>query len=79
MADPNYKVTGQAQGRYYVDDNCIDCDLCRSTANLFFDRNDDLYVSFVIKQPKTAQEIERCERALRECPVDAIGNDGLSV
>src|SRR5258708_2830576 len=32
MADPNDKVPGQALGRYYVDTQCIDCDLCRETS-----------------------------------------------
>src|SRR6185503_16692510 len=31
MAEPNDKVPGQAAGRYYVDSQCIDCDLCRET------------------------------------------------
>jgi ferredoxin len=79
MADSEFKVPGQPQGAYYVDDNCIDCDLCRSTANLFFDRSDELYVSYVVKQPQSAQEIALCEKALRECPVDSIGNDGFEV
>jgi ferredoxin len=79
MADSDYKIPGQAQGAYYVDDRCIDCDLCRSLANLFFDRNDDLHVSYVIQQPRSSEEVERCEDALKKCPVEAIGNDGMLV
>ena len=39
MADPNDKVPGQTPGRYYVDTQCIDCDLCRETAPANFTRN----------------------------------------
>ena len=34
-------VSGQASGRYYVDSQCIDCDLCRETAPANFIRNDE--------------------------------------
>src|SRR4051812_30960716 len=32
MADKTRKVPENVPGRYYVDDTCIDCDLCRETA-----------------------------------------------
>ncbi|HUO84189.1 MAG TPA: ferredoxin, partial [Thermoanaerobaculia bacterium] len=47
MADPQDKVPGQPDGRYYVDTNCIDCDLCRETAPLNFRRNDEEGYSYV--------------------------------
>ncbi|PYQ62602.1 MAG: ferredoxin [Acidobacteria bacterium] len=50
MADPSDKVPGQAQGRYYVDSQCIDCDLCRETAPANFVRNDEQGFSYVFKQ-----------------------------
>lgn len=79
MADPGYKVAKNVPGSYYVDDNCIDCDLCRSTAPILFDRDKEAYASYVARQPVTPQDLERCEKALAECPVEAIGNDGLKV
>lgn len=76
MADPDYKVESNVPGAYYVDDNCIDCDLCRSIATLNFDRDEDMYVSYVSKQPESEEERALCEQAIAACPVEAIGNDG---
>jgi len=76
MADPNDKVPGQPGGRYYVDTQCIDCDLCRETAPANFMRNDEEGFSFVYKQPATDEEETLCKDALDNCPVEAIGNDG---
>jgi ferredoxin len=75
MADPNDKVPGQAQGRYYVDTQCIDCDLCRETAPANFQRNDEEGFSYVYKQPENEEEETLSKDALDNCPVEAIGND----
>ncbi len=72
MADPTSKVPG----RFYVDDTCIDCDLCRETAPENFRRNDEDRRSFVTRQPASPEEEAACESALLECPVEAIGRDG---
>lgn len=76
MADKTDKQPGSAPGAYYVDTQCIDCDVCRDTAPDFFTRNDDDGFSYVFAQPASAEDIELCEEALQSCPVDAIGNDG---
>jgi len=76
MADPNDKVEGQTLGRYYVDSQCIDCDLCRETAPANFQRNDEAGFSYVYKQPETEEEEVLCKDALDNCPVEAIGSDG---
>ena len=76
MADRNDKLPGQDPGTFYVDGQCIDCDLCRQTAPDMFDRNDAEGFSFVVRQPETDEEIQQCREALEECPVEAIGNDG---
>ncbi len=76
MADPNDKVPGQAPGRYYVDSQCIDCDLCRETSPNNYTRNDGDCFSFVYKQPETPEEEILCKDAMDNCPVEAIGNDG---
>jgi len=75
MADKAQKWNVNTAGKFYVDDQCIDCDLCREMAGAFFTRSDDGY-SFVYKQPETAEDIALCEEALNDCPVQAIGNDG---
>lgn len=76
MADRDNKVPGSVEGKYYVDKECIDCDLCRTTAENNFAHNDKEKFSYVIKQPATPAEEAQCEEALESCPVNAIGNDG---
>jgi ferredoxin len=41
MADAANKYPENVEGKFYVDDQCIDCDLCRETAPANFRRNDD--------------------------------------
>lgn len=76
MADRDNKNTENTPGVFYVDDQCIDCDLCRETAPANFTRQDDAGYSFVFKQPVTPEEIAACEEAMQGCPVEAIGSDG---
>ena len=76
MADPTDKVESSVPGPWYVDTQCIDCDLCRQTAPANFERNEDEGYSYVHKQPETDKEREQCQEALEECPVEAIGEDG---
>lgn len=65
-----------AEGKYYVDDQCIACDACCVEAPDFFVMNDDDGHAYVMKQPQTDAEIEDAENALMACPVEAIGRDG---
>ena len=76
MADNTDKVEGNADGPFYVDSNCIDCDLCRQTAPDNFERNEDDGYSYVSKQPEGEDEEQACRDAIEECPVEAIGDDG---
>jgi ferredoxin len=76
VADPNDRVGENVLGVYYVDTQCIDCDVCRDTAPDNFTRSDSNGYSFVYKQPETEEERELCDEALTACPVEAIGNDG---
>ena len=76
MADKEDRYPDNALGTYYVDEQCIDCDLCRQVAPDNFTRNEDEGYSFVYKQPSTPEESELCEEALEGCPVEAIGDDG---
>jgi ferredoxin len=76
VADPNDRVEENAAGTYYVDTQCIDCDVCRDTAPDNFTRSDANGYSYVFKQPENEEERELCEEALAACPVEAIGNDG---
>ena len=47
MADVANKYAENVAGKFYVDDQCIDCDLCRETAPANFKRNDDGGHSYV--------------------------------
>lgn len=76
MADSTDRVPENVNGTYYVDTQCIDCDVCRDTAPDNFTRADDNGYSYVYKQPATEDERALCEEALLACPVEAIGNDG---
>jgi ferredoxin len=76
MADKDNRLPDNVRGRYYVDDQCIDCDACRETAPRFFTRNDQKGYSFVHQQPSTPEEEELCLEAMEGCPVEAIGKDG---
>lgn len=76
MADSANKYPENAPGKYYVDDQCIDCDLCRETAPNNFSRNEDAGHSYLSKQPETPEEEAACKEAKEGCPVEAIGDDG---
>jgi ferredoxin len=76
MADPQNKQPENAAGAYYVDTQCIDCDVCRVTAPANFRREEDLGYSYVFRQPETAEEQAQCQEAMDCCPVEAIGSDG---
>jgi ferredoxin len=76
MAEKGKKWPDNSKGKFYVDDQCIDCDACRSEAPDHFTRNDEHGYSFVFKQPTTPDEIARAQAALEACPVEAIGKDG---
>ena len=76
MADHNSRLPQNAPGPWYVDSNCIDCDLCRETAPTVFRRDADNGNSIVFHQPETEDERKLAEEAKEGCPVEAIGNDG---
>lgn len=76
MADITKKWGDNVPGKYFVDDQCIDCDACRTEAPDNFKRNDAHGYSYVYKQPTSPEEEARSKAALEACPVEAIGNDG---
>jgi ferredoxin len=79
MAEVANKYPENVAGKFYVDDQCIDCDLCRETAPASFKRNDDGGHTYVYKQPETPEEEAFCKEAMEGCPVEAIGNDGAII
>ncbi len=76
MAEIDDRYEDNVKGAFYVDDQCIDCDLCRETAPENFTRNEDGGYSYVYKQPESDDERALCEEAMEGCPVEAIGDNG---
>ncbi len=76
MANKEDRFADNVPGRYYVDNSCIDCDLCREVASDFFRRNEDGCYSYVCRQPSDEEEEALCIAAMEGCPVDAVGDDG---
>ncbi len=73
MADLEKKWADNVAGKFFVDDQCIDCDACRTEAPKNFTRNEESGYSFVYHQPTTPEEEEHCKLAKEACPVEAIG------
>ncbi|MDQ4121930.1 MAG: ferredoxin [Acidobacteriota bacterium] len=76
MAEFEDKLPENVPGRFYVDRNCIDCDVCRDLSPKNFTRENENGYSYVYRQPASSEELELCEEAMNICPVEAIGNDG---
>jgi ferredoxin len=76
MAELEDKLPDNTPGKFYVDSQCIDCDVCRDTAPKNFMRNDENGYSYVYHQPTSGEELELCEEARDACPVEAIGENG---
>jgi ferredoxin len=76
VADPVDKLPENASGRYYVDSQCIDCDVCRVTAPANFQRDGEKGYSYVYSQPASPEEEAQTREAMDSCPVEAIGDDG---
>lgn len=76
MADISNKYSKNVNGKFYVDNQCIDCDLCREVAPDNFTRDNEGGNSIVFKQPSSPEEEAKCQEAKASCPVDAIGDDG---
>jgi glyoxylase-like metal-dependent hydrolase (beta-lactamase superfamily II) len=71
MADPQRRLEGNVAGDFYVDDTCIDCDLCRQIAPDSFDFGDGY--SVVHQQPEDERQYRRAMMALAACPTASIG------
>jgi glyoxylase-like metal-dependent hydrolase (beta-lactamase superfamily II)/ferredoxin len=73
MADPARRLRANADGPFYVDASCIDCDACRQLAPATFAERGAY--SAVAAQPRDGSELAAAQRALVACPVGAIGDD----
>jgi glyoxylase-like metal-dependent hydrolase (beta-lactamase superfamily II)/ferredoxin len=72
MANPKRSHPDNVSGDFFVDDTCIDCDLCRQIAPSVFSEASDH--SFVSHQPGSTAETHRAAMALVACPTGSIGS-----
>ena len=71
MASPQRSYSSNVPGTFFVDNTCIDCDLCRQIApNTYSEESDH---SIVHHQPQSEVEIHRAAMALVACPTGSIG------
>lgn len=87
MADPNEiwedNIGGSAtidgnKLSFYVDTECILCSVCSDAAPNNFRMSDDEDHDICFKQPEDEEELEQCNEAMENCPVEAIGDDGVA-
>src|SRR5207237_10136255 len=71
MANPKRAYAENAASDFFVDDTCIDCDLCRQIAPSVFKEEDDH--SAVYHQPGSVAEAHLAGMALVACPTGSIG------
>jgi len=71
MANSNRAYAENTPGSFFVDDTCIDCDLCRQIAPSVFKEESDH--SLVYHQPASPEETHRAAMALVACPTASIG------
>lgn len=63
-------------GKFYIDAQCTDCDLCREYAPHNITRDDRMGHSYVFKQPETQAEVDAIMEGVKGCPTEAVGDDG---
>jgi len=71
MADARKLVPHNADGEFFVDRTCIDCETCGQLAPEIFGEHAGYYR--VERQPASDAEIRSATQALLACPVGAIG------
>ena len=77
MASFEHRIPDNIPGKFYVDDQCIYCDLCREIApSVFRQQQQRDGQAFVFHQPSTPEELRAAIEAFEGCPYDAIGADG---
>ena len=74
MAEPSERYEKNVAGRYYVDESCIYCDLCRETAPTIFAEDKEHGFAHVFKQPETKEEYKLASESLQGCPTESIGD-----
>ena len=67
-------VSKNVEGRYYVDESCIYCELCVETApdNIAYDDVEGF--AYIKKQPDCDEEHNLLAETIELCPIDSIGD-----
>jgi len=73
MAETRLALKENAERRFFVDETCIYCELCKEVAPSVFGEHDDGY-AYVVRQPTSQEEVERVYEALEACPTESIGD-----
>jgi len=77
MKKPDVRASRNAPGKYYVDrKECIQCQVCVSMGEGFFEMDWEEETAFVVSQPSGKVAEMGVREAMLSCPVDAIHDDG---
>ncbi|MFK5924292.1 MAG: ferredoxin [Verrucomicrobiota bacterium] len=60
-----------------MDEECICCSLCSESAPEFFRESSEGGYHIVFAQPQAEREVLQVLEAMKDCPVEAIGDVGL--
>jgi len=74
MANSYPVVPKNVQGRYYVDESCIYCELCVVTAPDNFAFDNELGFAYIKKQPDCDAEHKLLAEMIDGCPIESIGD-----
>ena len=72
-ADPSRRRAENANGPFFIDDECISCGACWRAAPSVISCHPVHTFAFFSRQPGTQAELAEAGEALRICPVGAIG------
>jgi len=67
-------VKRNTEGRYYVDESCIYCELCVDTAPENFAYDDIDGVAYVKAQPNSHDQHIAIAESIEGCPTESIGD-----
>ena len=73
---PGFLISKGKKISFYVDKECIFCNVCEEEAPNNFKQSDDESHDICYKQPEDENELQECYVAMEACPVEAIGDDG---
>lgn len=76
MAEKQKRLSENVAGKFYIDSECINCELCVEIAPSFFKTESVSGNQYVYKQPTLPSEISKVKEAIDSCPTEAIGDNG---